>query len=203
MWSTYAQEEDAKFQAMRFPECSKLVLSDPYQENLYADPNVPARVKLIIENRGEWLRPQLAKRIKRELEDCYRDSCGISASPVGTGLLHWSAMILGPTNSPYDRGIFFLDVHFPLDYPWKPPKVKFTTRVYHPNINQNGGISLDILGTNWSPALTLSRVLLSIYSLLEDPNPHDPLVPEIAHQYLTDRDAYNNTCKEWTRKYAM
>jgi ubiquitin-protein ligase len=121
-------------------------------------------------------------------------------------------------DSPFQGGLFFLAIHFPTDYPFKPPKVNFTTRIYHPNINSNGSICLDILRDQWSPALTISKgrlliirnggfqltiiVLLSICSMLTDPNPDDPLVPEIAHVYKTNRSKYEETAREWTRKYA-
>ncbi|QRD94221.1 putative glutaryl-CoA dehydrogenase [Aspergillus flavus] len=126
-----------------------------------------------------------------------------SAGPVGEDLFHWQATIMGPGDSPYSGGVFFLAIHFPTDYPFKPPKVNFTTRIYHPNINSNGSICLDILRDQWSPALTISKVLLSICSMLTDPNPDDPLVPEIAHVYKTDRGRYEATAREWTRKYAI
>ncbi|XP_038591757.1 ubiquitin-conjugating enzyme E2 D1b isoform X2 [Micropterus salmoides] len=106
-------------------------------------------------------------------------------------------------DSPYQGGVFFLTIHFPTDYPFKPPKVAFTTKIYHPNINSNGSICLDILRSQWSPALTVSKVLLSICSLLCDPNPDDPLVPDIAHIYKNDKEKYNRVAKEWTQKYAM
>ncbi|XP_054455673.1 ubiquitin-conjugating enzyme E2-17 kDa-like [Anoplopoma fimbria] len=144
------------------------------------------------------------KRIKKELQDLGKDppaSC--SAGPVGDDLFHWQATIMGPNDSPYHGGIFFLSYHFPTDYPFKPPKLSFTTKIYHPNINSNGSICLDILRSQWSPALTVSKVLLSICSLLCDPNPDDPLVPDIAHIYKSDRPRYNELAKEWTRKYAM
>lgn len=144
------------------------------------------------------------KRIKKELEDLKRDPpAQCSAGPVGDDLFHWQATIMGPPDSPYQGGVFFLTIHFPTDYPFKPPKVAFTTRIYHPNINSNGSICLDILRSQWSPALTISKVLLSICSLLCDPNPDDPLVPEIARIYKTDREKYNELAREWTRKYAM
>ena len=110
---------------------------------------------------------------------------------------------MGPEDSPFSGGVFFLNIHFPTDYPFKPPKCNFTTRIYHPNINNNGSICLDILKDQWSPALTISKVLLSITSMLTDPNPDDPLVPEIAQIYKTDKAKYEATAREWTRKYAM
>ena len=123
--------------------------------------------------------------------------------PVGDDLFHWQATIMGPEESPYNGGVFFLDIHFPADYPFKPPKVSFTTRIYHCNINSNGGICLDILKDQWSPALTISKVLLSVCSLLTDPNPDDPLVPEIAQLLKNNVTQHNATAREWTSKYAM
>lgn len=144
------------------------------------------------------------RRISKELEEMRRDPPALcSASPVGDDLFHWQASIQGPPESPYDGGVFFLSVHFPTDYPFKPPKIAFTTKVYHPNINSNGSICLDILGrTQWSPALTIPKVLLSISSLLCAPNPDDPLVPEIARLYKSDRRRYESNAREWTVKYA-
>ncbi|KAG0486865.1 hypothetical protein HPP92_008960 [Vanilla planifolia] len=145
-----------------------------------------------------------SKRILKELKDLQKDpptSC--SAGPVAEDMFHWQATIMGPPDSPYSGGVFLVTIHFPPDYPFKPPKVAFRTKVFHPNINSNGSICLDILKEQWSPALTISKVLLSICSLLTDPNPDDPLVPEIAHMYKTDRAKYENTARSWTQKYAM
>ena len=145
------------------------------------------------------------KRIQKELIDLGKDPpANCSAGPIDEkDQYHWQATIMGPDDSPYAGGVFFLNIHFPTDYPFKPPKCNFTTRIYHPNINSNGSICLDILKDQWSPALTISKVLLSISSLLTDPNPDDPLVPEIAHIYKSDRAKYEATAREWTRKYAM
>mmetsp|Transcript_41942 Transcript_41942/g.115688 ORF Transcript_41942/g.115688 Transcript_41942/m.115688 type:complete len:148 (+) Transcript_41942:64-507(+) len=144
------------------------------------------------------------KRIQRELQELGRDPpANCSAGPVGDDLFHWQATIMGPDDSPYNGGVFFLDIHFPADYPFKPPKVSFTTRIYHCNINSNGGICLDILKEQWSPALTVSKVLLSICSLLTDANPDDPLVPEIAQILKNNKTQHDATAREWTAKYAM
>ncbi|XP_068439377.1 ubiquitin-conjugating enzyme E2 D1b isoform X2 [Clinocottus analis] len=112
------------------------------------------------------------KRIQKELHDLQRDPpAQCSAGPVGDDLFHWQATIMGPGDSPYQGGVFFLTIHFPTDYPFKPPKVAFTTKIYHPNINSNGSICLDILRSQWSPALTVSKVLFRIetFSLVQSP----------------------------------
>ena len=141
-------------------------------------------------------------RIHKELQDLEStDNC--SAGPKDDDLFHWEATILGPVSSPYEGGVFFLQIHFPETYPFKPPKVRFTTRIYHCNINSSGSICLDILKDQWSPALTISKVLLSICSMLTDCNPDDPLVPEIARLYRTDRAAHDRTAREWTLRYAV
>ena len=140
---------------------------------------------------------------RKELTDLGNDPpANCSAGPVGDDMFNWQATIMGPPECPYSGGVFFLNINFPSDYPFKPPKVHFTTKIYHCNVNSNGAICLDILKDQWSPALTISKVLLSISSLLTDPNPNDPLVPEIAQVYLKDRAKHDATAREWVQKYA-
>jgi ubiquitin-conjugating enzyme E2 D/E len=124
------------------------------------------------------------------------------AGPANDNIELWQGTITGPADTPYAGGIFNLEIKFPSEYPYKPPKIMFKTQIYHPNISSSGDICLDILKDNWSPALTIDKVLLSISSLLSDPNPNDPLVPEIAKIYNSNRNNYNQTAKEWTLKYA-
>ncbi|KAL9290728.1 putative ubiquitin-conjugating enzyme E2, ubiquitin-conjugating enzyme/RWD [Arabidopsis thaliana] len=146
-----------------------------------------------------------SKRISRELRNMQRDPpANCSAGPVAEeDIFHWQATIMGPHDSPYSGGVFTVSIDFSSDYPFKPPKVNFKTKVYHPNIDSKGSICLDILKEQWSPALTTSKVLLSICSQLTDPNPNDPLVPEIAHLYKVDKSKYESTAQKWTQKYAM
>ena len=144
-----------------------------------------------------------ARRILKEIQDLRKDSPeNCSAGPSGDDVYKWNAVILGPADSPYQGGIFNLEIHFPTDYPFKPPKVIFTTKIYHPNVGSTGNICLDILKDNWSPALTVNKVLLSICSLLTDANPKDPLMPDIADQYINNRNEFDETAKEWTRRFA-
>ncbi|KAI9364872.1 ubiquitin-conjugating enzyme/RWD-like protein [Zopfochytrium polystomum] len=133
-----------------------------------------------------------ARRVQKELaEVSLEPPAHCSAGPKGENLFEWVATIMGPQGSPYAGGIFFLDISIPPEYPFKAPKVIFRTRIYHCNVAASGAICLDILKDNWSPALTISKVLLSICSLLTDPNPHDPLVASIAQQYLNNREEHD------------
>ena len=98
-----------------------------------------------------------AQRISKELENLKKDPpANCSAGPVGDDIFHWQATLMGPGESPFEGGVFFLDINFPTDYPYKPPRVTFSTKIYHPNINSSGGICLDILKDQWSPAFTIS-----------------------------------------------
>ncbi|KAK7799884.1 hypothetical protein U0070_011643, partial [Myodes glareolus] len=136
------------------------------------------------------------KRIHKELNDLAQDPpAQCLAGPVRDDMFHWQATIMGPNDSPYQGGVFFLTIHFPTDYPFKPPKVTFTTRICHPNINSNGSICLDILRSQWSPTLFQKYFCPSVLC-------YDPLVPEIAQIYKTDREKYNRIAREWTQKYA-
>ena len=143
------------------------------------------------------------KRITREFTNFNKDPpTNCSAGPEGDDLYHWTATIMGPEGSPYYGGVFYLNITFPSNYPFKPPKIAFITKIYHPNINNKGQICLDILKDRWSPALTISKVLLSICSLLTDPNPDDPLVVAIATMYRNNPKEFDKIARYWTRKYA-
>ena len=144
------------------------------------------------------------RRISRESKDLKIDPpTNCSAGPIDDDMFRWQATIIGPEDSPYSEGIFNLEINFPADYPFKPPRIMFTTKIYHPNINSKGGICLDILKDKWSPALTISKVLLSICSLLTDPNPDDPLVPEAANLFKQNKKKYEQIAREWTMTYAF
>lgn len=144
------------------------------------------------------------KRILKELDEIEKEPpSNCSAGPSNLDIYQWEATIIGPPESPYAGGVFKLSILFSEKYPFKPPKVKFITRIFHPNINSSGSICLDILNVNWSPALTITKLLLSISSLLTDPNPNDPLVKSIADMYLSNKEEYNKKAREFTLRYAI
>ena len=143
-------------------------------------------------------------RIQKELTDIQKDPpANCSAGPEDEDMYVWQATIMGPEGSPYEGGVFFLRIDFTTDYPFKPPKIHFITKIYHCNINSMGAICLDVLKDEWSPALTISKLLLSICSMMDDPNPDDPLVPELAHLYKDDNEEYIQNARLFTLKYAM
>lgn len=144
------------------------------------------------------------KRINADLNEMLRNPpANCSAGPIDdNNLYEWQATILGPCDSPYQDGVFYLNITFPDQYPFKPPLIKFITKIYHCNINSRGSICLDILKNEWSPALTISKVLLSICSLMTDPNPDDPLVMEIANLYTVNRTLHDETARKFTIQYA-
>lgn len=143
-------------------------------------------------------------RILKEIKDMASSkSTAYSAHTVNDNSHKWKAKITGPVDTPYAGGVFNLQITLPPDYPFKAPKVKFETKIYHCNISRYGDVCLDILKDNWSPALTIEKVLLSIITLLECPNPDDPLEPEIAQLMRKNGLKYLNNAEASTKKYAM
>lgn len=144
------------------------------------------------------------RRLIKENKDIIKDppsTC--SAGPIGDDLFYWQGNIIGPPDTPYAGGIFNLDIKIPSNYPFEPPKVKFRTKVYHPNIDSDGNICLDILKDKWTPVLSIIQVILSISSLLTDPNPSDPLMPDIAYQYTNNIEQFKVTARKYTQQFAM
>jgi ubiquitin-conjugating enzyme E2 D/E len=113
------------------------------------------------------------RRLMREFHEAAAD--GFAAFVAGGDVHQWKVVLPGPDGSPYAGGSFVVALHFPADYPFRAPKVRCLTPVYHCNINDAGSVCLDILKDSWSPALTALRVLLALQALLAAPNPNDPL----------------------------
>ncbi|GAA93847.1 uncharacterized protein L969DRAFT_84702 [Mixia osmundae IAM 14324] len=146
----------------------------------------------------------LPKRIIKETERLLADSPpGISANPHDDNLRYFDVLMTGPDGSAFEGGVFKLELFLPEEYPMAPPKVRFLTKIYHPNIDKLGRICLDILKDKWSPALQIRTVLLSVQALLSAPNPDDPLANDVAEHYKTNEKDAIRVSKEWTRQYAV
>lgn len=144
------------------------------------------------------------KRIAKELCELQKVAVSnCSAGPISSSdLFNWKASIIGPEKTPYVGGIFHLEINFPMDYPFKPPKLHFKTKIFHPNVNASGSIFLNILKDQWSPELTVSKVLLTVLHSLTEPDYDNPLVPEITQLYKADPEKYYQIARQYTEKFA-
>eukprot|EP00300_Choanocystis_sp_HF-7_P026134 c28803_g1_i1.p1 GENE.c28803_g1_i1~~c28803_g1_i1.p1 ORF type:complete len:149 (+),score=24.12 c28803_g1_i1:34-480(+) len=146
----------------------------------------------------------LPRRIQKETVRLQNEPApGISAVPHPDNLRYFDVVIAGPQSSPFEGGMFKLELFLPAEYPMMPPKVRFLTKIYHPNVDKLGRICLDILKDKWSPALQIRTVLLSIQALLSAPNPEDPLDTTVADHWKTNESAAIEEANRWTRRYAM
>lgn len=144
-------------------------------------------------------------RLMKELHEVGKDdTSGVKAKPISEGdLRHLTGTIQGPKGTPYEEGVFEIDIQIPKQYPFEPPKMKFTTKIWHPNISsQTGAICLDILKDQWSPALTIKTALLSLQALMCSPEPGDPQDAQVAKMYISNRAEFDRTAKFWTESYA-
>ncbi|KAH6564620.1 hypothetical protein BASA50_008580 [Batrachochytrium salamandrivorans] len=144
------------------------------------------------------------KRIEREIRQCHADKdATVTVRIVNDNMCHIKGVFQGPSGTVYEGGEFIIDIKLPDEYPFKPPKMKFDTPIYHPNISsQTGAICLDILKDAWTPVLTLKTALISLQSLLCEPQADDPQDAQVANHYLSDREGFNNTARHWTKAYA-
>ncbi|KAI0295787.1 ubiquitin-conjugating enzyme/RWD-like protein [Russula brevipes] len=164
------------------------------------------------------------KRIQREISDLKKEDLGdISVGPINDNPFLWKARIPGPQGSVYEGGVFDVEITLGHDYPCASFLHQHSARarenlrgssqifrsegsISNPDISyeysEKGNVCIDILKNNWSPALSIFKVVLSLSSLLTDPNPSDPLVPSIATEFLRKRSTHDQTARQWTELYA-
>ena len=143
-------------------------------------------------------------RIKKEYQDLQKEkNSNVLVKLVNNDIRHWKGRIKGPIDTCYQGGIFDVDIIIPDDYPFKTPKMKFDTKIWHPNISSvTGAICLDILKNEWTPALTIRTALISLQALMCEPVPNDPQDAVVAKQYMSDIKLFNQTAKHWVEEYA-
>jgi len=145
----------------------------------------------------------LPRRIVKETSRLLAEPVpGIKCKADEMNMRYFHVSIDGPKDSPYEGGKFSLELFLPEEYPMAAPKVRFLTKIYHPNIDKLGRICLDILKDKWSPALQIRTVLLSIQALLSAPNPDDPLDNEVADLWKNAEQEAISIAKQWTNKWA-
>ncbi|KAJ5350382.1 hypothetical protein N7541_008109 [Penicillium brevicompactum] len=146
------------------------------------------------------------RRIGKEIADIHADSHSqIKAEPFynNDDVTHLRGSFPGPPGTPYEGGTYSIDIKIPTDYPFRPPTMKFETKVWHPNVSsQTGAICLDTLSSAWSPVLTIKSALLSLQSLLSTPEPKDPQDAEVANMLLKTPKEFERVARDWAVIYA-
>ncbi|KAF7413393.1 hypothetical protein HZH68_001882 [Vespula germanica] len=142
-----------------------------------------------------WRRNRLLSELKSLRMDPPE---GIEATPLDQMCCHWQATITGPVGSPYEGGLFYLYLQVPYSYPMCPPVVRFLTKILHPNVSRHGDVGIDSIHHNWSLALTISKVLISVQSLLTDPYCQVCMEPELGEMYMNDRERFEEVARAWT-----
>ena len=142
-------------------------------------------------------------RIQKELSLLNTDKVdGLDIFPDPKDFRHYNLRIRGPPGSPFESGVFEAEMLLPEDYPMSAPTVLFTTKIFHPNIDKLGRVCLDILKKNWTPALQMKAVMLSLQALLASPGEDDPLNVEAGNLWKNDKKKAEATAREWTKLYA-
>uniref|UniRef100_A0A8C5MP72 E2 ubiquitin-conjugating enzyme n=1 Tax=Leptobrachium leishanense TaxID=445787 RepID=A0A8C5MP72_9ANUR len=154
---------------------------------------------------GNPLRPKMAasRRLMKELEEIRKSGMNNfrNIQVDEANLLTWQGLIV-PDNPPYDKGAFRIEINFPAEYPFKPPKITFKTKIYHPNIDEKGQVCLPVISAeNWKPATKTDQVIQSLIALVNDPQPEHPLRADLAEEYSKDRKKFCKNAEEFTKKY--
>jgi len=147
----------------------------------------------------------MIRRLQKELQDLKENSEVKSFRNIivdDTNLLHWQGTIL-PEKAPYNKGAFKIEINFPAEYPYKPPKINFKTKIYHPNIDEKGQVCLPVINPeNWKPATKAAQVIQSLIGLVNDPEPEHPLRPELAEEFVKDKKKFLKNAEDFTKKHS-
>ena len=149
---------------------------------------------------------QTMKYLKNEYMQLQNDPILSLGATVGlpdqNNIFHWKITLLGPQDTPYAGGMFFLTADFTEDYPQVKPEIRFTNKIYHLNVRESDGhICISTLN-QWVPNTPIVSVISAIFALFYDQNPFSPYSVSMAAQYKLNRNQFNKTAAEWTRKYA-
>ncbi|KAG8192592.1 hypothetical protein JTE90_015225 [Oedothorax gibbosus] len=144
------------------------------------------------------------RRLQKELQDIRKANlkCFQDIRVDDTNILSWQGLIV-PQNAPYSKGAFRIEITFPAEYPFKPPKILFRTRIYHPNIDEKGQVCLPIIGVeNWKPATKTDQVIQALVALVNEPEPEHPLRTDLAEEYTRDKKKFFKNAEEFTKKFS-
>ncbi|XP_018318946.1 ubiquitin-conjugating enzyme E2 L3 isoform X1 [Agrilus planipennis] len=120
-----------------------------------------------------------------------------------SNILTWQGLIV-PDSPPYNKGAFKIEINFPAEYPFKPPKINFKTKIYHPNIDEKGQVCLPIIAAeNWKPATRTDQVIQTLIALVQDPDPDTPIRTDVVEEFIRDRKKFMKNAEEYTIRHAL
>ncbi|KAI3372303.1 hypothetical protein L3Q82_022670 [Scortum barcoo] len=163
----------------------------------------PIFVALCILGTHSSFKMAASRRLAKELEEIRKSGMKNfrNIQVEESNLLSWQGLIV-PDNPPYDKGAFRIEIIFPTEYPFKPPKITFKTKIYHPNIDEKGQVCLPVISAeNWKPATKTDQVIQSLIALVNDPQPEHPLRADLAEEYSKDRKKFLKNAEEFTKKH--
>jgi ubiquitin-protein ligase len=194
--SIHSRADLLQIQGETFADTNMQIKADPAVHKKAVTPN-----NTYVDNEINTNSNAAVKRIFKEFKDILSDT-KFQVFIDENDVFFWKIVLSGPASSPYNAGWFLLTCKFPTNYPFSPPKIRFATPIYHCNINNDGALCLDILKDQWSPAMTIGKVMYSILSLLQDPNPNDALDSNKGAMYNHERPRYLSEAVEFTKRHA-
>jgi len=144
------------------------------------------------------------RRLQKELQDIRKAGLKSFREIVvdEQNILQWQGLLV-PDAPPFSKGAFKIDIQFPAEYPFKPPKISFKTRIYHPNVDEKGQVCLPIVAAeNWKPATKTDQVIQALVALINEPEPEHPLRGDLAEEYLKDRKKFMKNAEDFTKKHS-
>lgn len=180
----YASQPDISNSSTTMTLCCGIILCKEAEFFLFCDMESSGASSTVI------------RRIQQELRAMLNAPETLTAGPLDDDLFSWEATFTGPDDTPWEGGVFRLKLDFTGDYPNEPPRIKFLSTMYHPNVYGDGRICMDILKSHWSPSTDVLSLLLSIQSMLNDPNLDSPANPGAAELLRANRGAYETKVRE-------
>jgi len=144
------------------------------------------------------------RRLQKELQDIRKAGLKSFREIIvdEQNILQWQGLLV-PDAPPFSKGAFKIDIQFPAEYPFKPPKISFKTRIYHPNVDEKGQVCLPIVAAeNWKPATKTDQVIQALVALINEPEPEHPLRGDLAEEYLKDRKKFMKNAEDFTKKHS-
>ena len=142
--------------------------------------------------------------LKKELQELQNDpiiTMGVVVKAIKGDVFHWQMTMLGPQDTPYAGGLFYLTADFPNDYPNSGPEVKFVNKMYHLNVSSNGHVCINTL-SEWKKGTTMTEVLSLIFALFYKQNPNSAYDKNMAQLFLNDKASFDKNVRIYTQKYA-